>query len=80
MEDLPLVVKVVEVVFMEVLVGIAVIVLLIAVVRDIVEAKVLESRRHDQIALEPEAQMLAAAQPIASPPIEPQPEAVQPAL
>lgn len=72
MEDLPLVVKVIEVVLMEVLVGVAVIALLITAVRDIVEAKVLESRRRDQIAVESEAQTPAPAQPVA-----PQPEAVQ---
>jgi len=63
MEDLSLIIRVVEVVFMEVLVVAAVVALLIAVVRDIVEAKVLESRRRDQIAMEPEVEAPAAQQP-----------------
>jgi len=74
MEDAPLIVKVAEVVLMEVFVGAAVVALLIAAVRDIVESKVQESRRRDQIAAEPEAPAPVAAQPAA-----PKPAAIQPA-
>lgn len=74
MEDLPLIVKVVEVVLMEALVGVVVIAFLIAIVRDIVEAKVLESRRRDQIAVAPDAEAPAEPQPAG-----PAPTAAQPA-
>ncbi|MCX7708103.1 MAG: hypothetical protein N2204_08860 [Anaerolineae bacterium] len=63
MDDMPLVIKVVEVVIMELLVGAAIIALLIAAVRDVVEARVQEARRRDQIALESEEQKPVSAQP-----------------
>ncbi len=56
MDDMPLIIKVAEVVFMEALVGVAVLALLITAVREIVDARVQESRRRDQIAVEPEEQ------------------------
>ncbi len=66
MDDFPLIVRVAEVVVMELLVGAAVAALLIAIVRDVVEAKVQETRRRDQIALEVEAQKPTSAQPAAA--------------
>jgi hypothetical protein len=73
MEDLPLIFRVAEVVVMEVLVGAAVVALLIAAVRDIVEAKVQESRRRDQIALEPKGQTPPVPQGVAQKPVAVQP-------
>ncbi len=63
MDDLPLIIKFWEVVAMEVLVGAAVVALLIAAVRDIVESRVQESRRQDQIAVEPEGAEIFTPQP-----------------
>jgi len=60
MDDMPLIIKVAEVVFMEALVGVAVLALLITAVREIVDARVQESRRRDQIAMEPEGQTTPA--------------------
>lgn len=68
MEDMPLVIKVVEVVIMELLVGAAIVALLIAVVRDVVEARVKEARRRDQIALESEEPEPTSAQSAAPQP------------
>ncbi len=62
MDDLPLIIKFWEVVAMEVLVGAAVVALLIAAVRDIVESRVRKvSRRQDQIAVEPGGRNLYAS-------------------
>ncbi len=73
MDDMPLIVKVAEVVVMEGFIVVVIVALLIAAVRDIVDAKVRESRRHDQIAVESEAPA-----PTAAPPVAPKPAAVQP--
>lgn len=73
MEELPLIVKFAEVAIMEILVGIAVIAFLVTAVRDIVESRVQESHRRDQIAMEAEAEAAPTAQPVAQ-----QPSVVQP--
>lgn len=73
MDDLPLIVKYAEVMIMEILVGAAVVAILIAGVCDIVEAKVLESRRRDHIAIEPELETSDPSQPATPQPVAGQP-------
>ncbi len=73
MAEWPLIIKFAEVVIMEVLVAVAVVALLIAAVRDIVEAKVLASRRRDQIALDVETQASVTPAAEAQKPVAPQP-------
>ncbi len=73
MDDLPLIIKFWEVVAMEVLVGAAVVALLIAAVRDIVESRVQELRRQDQIAVEPEGTAIPVSQPTLEQPAVAQP-------
>jgi Na+-translocating ferredoxin:NAD+ oxidoreductase RnfG subunit len=65
MDDTMLTVKFVEVLIMEGLVFAAVIALLIAGVRDVVEAKVRESRRREQIESQLPEQTPVVGQPVA---------------
>jgi hypothetical protein len=68
MDDTMLTVKFVEVLIMEVLVFAAVVALIIAGVRDVVEAKVRESRRREEIESQLPAQKSVVGQPVADEP------------
>lgn len=67
MNEMPLIIKFAEVAIMEILVGIAVVAFLVVAVRDIVESRLQEARRRDQIALEAETKKAPAAQPAVEP-------------